>query len=195
MGIVEYALEHKAEVGIYLALLYLSYKMMLWTQRLFFHPLSAIPGPKLCAATKLYEFYYDSVLHGRLWAQLPRLHEQYGEATHSPSIPERLELTDEGSIIRLAPNEVHISDSTFFDTLFGFNDLRKNAMAAKQFGISHALFGTEDAKTYHRKRAAFGDAFSRSKALKLKDMIDEHIDKACIKIKENEYKGEAVDLG
>lgn len=100
----------------------------------------------------------------------------------------------EGPIIRLGPNEVHISDSTYFDTLFGFNNLKKNAMAAKQFGISHALFGTEDVKTYQRKRAAFGDAFSRNKALKLKDMVDEHIDKACAKIKESEAKGDTVDL-
>ena len=71
---------------------------------------------------------------------------------------------------------MNISDSTFFDMLFGFNDLKKNAMSARRFGISHALFGTEDAKTYHRKRAAFGDAFSRSKALKLKDVIDARID-------------------
>lgn len=89
---------------------------------------------------------------------------------------------------------MHISDSAFFDKLFGFNDLTKNAMVAKQFGISHALFGTEDVKTYHRKRAAFGDAFSRNKALKLKVMIDERIDKACAKIKEQEEKGELVDL-
>lgn len=78
MGVIEYSLDHKPEAALYGVLLFLSYKLVLWTQRLFFHPLSHIPGPNLCAATRLYEFYYDSVCHGRLWAQIPRLHEKYG---------------------------------------------------------------------------------------------------------------------
>ena len=78
MGFIEYSLNHKPEVALYSALFFISYELLVWGQRLFFHPLSHIPGPKLCAATSFYEFYWDSIRHGRLWAQLPRLHEQYG---------------------------------------------------------------------------------------------------------------------
>ncbi len=48
--------------------------------------------------------------------------------------------------------------------------LNKWAMTAHQFGISEAPFGTEDHKHYKKKRAAFGNSFSRSSALKRQDL-------------------------
>jgi hypothetical protein len=47
--------------------------------RIYFHPLSRIPGPKLAAATHLYEFYYDIVCGGRFLFQIEKLHKQYGD--------------------------------------------------------------------------------------------------------------------
>lgn len=43
------------------------------------HPLSHIPGPKLPAATLLYEFYYDMVLGGTYTKRIAQMHETYGE--------------------------------------------------------------------------------------------------------------------
>ncbi len=43
-----------------------------------FHPLSHIPGPKLAAATFLYEAWYDLILHGRYTHEIKRMHEIYG---------------------------------------------------------------------------------------------------------------------
>lgn len=48
------------------------------TYRLFFSPLSHIPGPKLAACTRLYEFYYDVILHGRYTFKIAELHKKYG---------------------------------------------------------------------------------------------------------------------
>lgn len=53
-------------------------------------------------------------------------------------------------------------------------------MTSKQFGINHALFGLKDYKAYTKRRAAFGDAFSRTKLLKLEDQIHEQIENGCI---------------
>lgn len=45
--------------------------------RLFFHPLADIPGPLLARAFFFYSFWYN--LHGgRLYLQLQKLHEKYG---------------------------------------------------------------------------------------------------------------------
>ncbi|KAF4438615.1 trichodiene oxygenase cytochrome P450 [Fusarium acutatum] len=85
-----------------------------------------------------------------------------------------------GPIVRIGPNEVHIEDSEYFDTIFGFRPLNKEAMTAKEFGINHALFGVEDYKTYVKKRAAFGNAFSRTKLSKIQDQINDEIQKGCI---------------
>ncbi|KAG5781015.1 hypothetical protein H9Q73_005337 [Fusarium xylarioides] len=99
-----------------------------------------------------------------------------------------------GPIIRIGPNEVHIEDSEYFDTIFGFRPLNKEAMTAKEFGINHALFGVEDYKTYVKKRAAFGNAFSRTKLSKIQDQINDEIQKGCTWVEDNSKDGGSVDL-
>jgi hypothetical protein len=46
--------------------------------RLYFHPLSKIPGPKLAAATSAYIFYFNVIKQGTFIWELERLHEVYG---------------------------------------------------------------------------------------------------------------------
>lgn len=47
--------------------------------RLFFHPLSTIPGPRLAAITSLYHFYYSVIRRGDVVNHLKFLHKKYGE--------------------------------------------------------------------------------------------------------------------
>lgn len=47
-------------------------------RRLFFHPLSHVPGPKLAALTWWYEFYYDGIQQGKYVFKIQELHKQYG---------------------------------------------------------------------------------------------------------------------
>lgn len=49
------------------------------TRRLYFHPLSHIPGPRLAALTWWYEFYFDVVQPGQYVFQIQELHKQYGK--------------------------------------------------------------------------------------------------------------------
>jgi len=46
--------------------------------RLYFHPLRNIPGPKLAAASRVYEFYYDVIKGGTFLFQIEKMHEKYG---------------------------------------------------------------------------------------------------------------------
>jgi hypothetical protein len=43
-----------------------------------FHPLSKFPGPKLAAASYLYEAWYDLILVGRYTRKIKDMHAQYG---------------------------------------------------------------------------------------------------------------------
>lgn len=47
--------------------------------RLFLHPLSHIPGPRLAAITHAVEFYHDVVCHGTYIWEIEKMHEKYGE--------------------------------------------------------------------------------------------------------------------
>lgn len=50
------------------------------TYRLLLHPLSKIPGPKLAAISRIYDFYYDCILGGKFVFKIEELHKQYGKA-------------------------------------------------------------------------------------------------------------------
>jgi hypothetical protein len=46
--------------------------------RLYFHPLRKIPGPKLAAVSRAYEFYYDVIKGGTFLFEIEKMHEKYG---------------------------------------------------------------------------------------------------------------------
>ncbi|KDB31034.1 hypothetical protein H112_06555 [Trichophyton rubrum D6] len=68
--------------------------------RLFLHPLSRFPGPKLAAISRWYEAYYDVVLGGQYTVKIAELHKKYGP------------------IIRISPHEIHVIDPSFFEKLY-----------------------------------------------------------------------------
>ena len=56
--------------------------------RIYFSPLSHIPGPKLAAASIWYQFYYDVIKRGRFLWEIERMHKVYGNLT-SPHLVHR----------------------------------------------------------------------------------------------------------
>lgn len=46
--------------------------------RLYFHPLAKFPGPKIAAATHLYEVAWDYFGQGAYLYEIQRMHEKYG---------------------------------------------------------------------------------------------------------------------
>ncbi|KLJ11397.1 hypothetical protein EMPG_09702 [Blastomyces silverae] len=68
--------------------------------RIYLHPLSHIPGPRLAAATHLYVFYYNGISGGKLYLQIEKLHRLYGP------------------VIRISPAEIHLSDPENYDRIY-----------------------------------------------------------------------------
>ena len=60
------------------ALLTTLYTLYGLINRLYFSPLAKFPGPKLAAATRWYEFYYDVVKRNRFSWQIQKMHDRYG---------------------------------------------------------------------------------------------------------------------
>jgi hypothetical protein len=71
----------EAHPGVILLLLVVSFVGWLsskWIYNLYFHPLAHIPGPKLAAATYLYQTYYSLIGRSRYYRIIKQLHKKYG---------------------------------------------------------------------------------------------------------------------
>lgn len=63
---------------IYYLFVFLLYRLSKATYNLYLHPLNKFPGPKLAAATHLYEFYFSIIRDGEFIWEIERMHKQYG---------------------------------------------------------------------------------------------------------------------
>ena len=61
--------------------LFIGCSVWLVIYRLYFSPISKFPGPKLAAATSMYEFYYDWWLNGKYIFKIEEMHKKYGTSS------------------------------------------------------------------------------------------------------------------
>ncbi|MCJ1422744.1 hypothetical protein MMC29_000624 [Sticta canariensis] len=122
--------------------------------RLYFGPLAGFPGPKLAAATDLYNAYYDLILHGSFIKQLPALHRKYG------------------SVVRISPNELHVKDLECYQKIFKVGtpfDKRWEFYSSPPFqGSLLVIPGTTAAG---KRREAYNHHFSKSAIRRAEDLM------------------------
>lgn len=128
------------------AAIYLTTKVI---YRLYLHPLSRFPGPKLAAATYLYGAYYDVVQEAQFVFKLNELHDAYGP------------------VVRISPGEVHVRDSAFFDALHpgpgGKRTHRDKWHRANRANGAPGSLASAGPHALHRaRRAAVNPYFSRA---------------------------------
>ncbi|EON70037.1 hypothetical protein W97_09305 [Coniosporium apollinis CBS 100218] len=130
--------------------------------RLFFHPLAKFPGPKLAAVTVWYEAYYDVVGKGQYIFKLKELHDKYGP------------------IIRINPNELHIRDPDYYDTLYNqTNRLDKSDYFYRMLGNPYALFNTSPASLHRIRRSALNPFFSAQVISRFRPHLQHATDRLC----------------
>jgi hypothetical protein len=66
---------------LYLVILALGYRVLCALYNISpLHPLYRFPGPKIAAASYVYEAYYDWILTGRYGKVIAKMHETYGKS-------------------------------------------------------------------------------------------------------------------
>ncbi|KAH9826728.1 Cytochrome-P450 [Teratosphaeria destructans] len=150
--------------------------------RLTFHPLANFPGPRLAAATYLYEFYYDLYPHQLryLW-QIERLHQQYGP------------------IVRINPAHIHINDPDFLDDIYASGKRKRDRDAwfsgsAKVGPLGWSTFQTIDHHVHRMRRAALSPFFSKRNIQRLEGLITAKIDVLVARFAAAHQTGEVLPL-
>lgn len=158
--ILAYTKEFLMPIVIIFLIAYPLYLIARTIYRLYFHPLAAFPGPKIAACTILYEAYYDIILRGKYTFQIIDLHKTYGP------------------IIRISPNELHISSPDFYEELYSFSKPRdKYGYYVVQFDTPEAGFGTVGHALHRVRRSALSPFFSKASILRLEPVITHMMEK------------------
>lgn len=149
--------------------------------RLYFHPLSSFPGPKLAAATFWYEVYFDVFKppYGQFIYEIDRLHSIYGP------------------VVRCNPEEIHVKDSEFFHVLFtGPGHVRDKWDRANRANGSPGSVASATAHDLHRiRRGALNPFFSKKAVTDLEKDTRRKVDSLCERLKEYARNGRTVPLG
>lgn len=174
------------------ALVALVYRIL---YRCYFGPLARFPGPKLAAVTWLYQFYFDVVRGGRLPWEIARLHEIYGILSRQ-CLTWRGLITSSGPVIRISPNEIHISDPSFVSVLYtgGGRPLNKDVFAVQGFSVPNSALATADHGLHQVRRAALSPFFSRRAINQITPMIRAKLDVLCNGLEQALETQEAVNF-
>ncbi|KAI1633230.1 putative flavonoid 3-hydroxylase [Biscogniauxia mediterranea] len=139
------------------------YPIALVIYRVCFHPLAKFPGPKLAAATELYELFVDlnPWKGGTFIHSLNEMHDKYGP------------------IVRINPHEIHVRDSTWLGTLYtgpAHGKRNKYAPFAWLAGTPRAAFGTVEHDLHRLRRSAINPMFSKSAIAAAAPVMYDHVE-------------------
>ncbi|KAI9162922.1 benzoate 4-monooxygenase cytochrome P450 [Paramyrothecium foliicola] len=144
------------------------------------HPLSKFPGPKLAAASYLYEAWYDLVKGGRYSWEIRTMHEKYGP------------------IVRINPDELHCNDYEFVDEIYPsltnrIRDKQPHFLSSFAGPLQVSTFASRDHETHRLRRSAIQRFFSRQGMLRYEPEIHEMAQKMCTKILRLTESGQVID--
>ncbi|GLB11935.1 hypothetical protein AtubIFM57258_009209 [Aspergillus tubingensis] len=130
--------------------------------RLYLSPLAKFPGPRLAAATGLYEFYYDVIRDGLFVWHIERLHQIYGP------------------VVRIKPWEIHVKDPDNYNTLYAGVTRKRNKDSWFSFaGWPDSIFSTNGHALHRSRRSVLAQFFRRQAIMDVQPLIRENIQALC----------------
>lgn len=145
--------------------------------RLWFHPLSKVPGPKLLAVTEL-PYLYQEHVQGAWARHVAGLHRQYGP------------------IVRIAPNRLALDGSIAWPQVYAHRKGKAEFSKIKGFFFpgDEASMIQSNSDDHRRQRRQLAHAFSEAAMYEQEPIIAQHISKLIQKLDLFAKKGESVDI-
>ncbi|KAH9987957.1 hypothetical protein F4779DRAFT_611216 [Xylariaceae sp. FL0662B] len=154
------------------------YLISLAFYRLFFHPIAHFPGPKLAAISRYYEAYYDIVKNGQYTFKIADMHQKYDP------------------IVRISPDELHVSDPTFYPKLYRHDGRwNKYPWAIDAHNAKGAIIFTADHDQHKARRQPLNTYFSKASVANHQDIIRHRVIRLCQRIAEFSGTGRVLDIG
>lgn len=176
------------------------YMITLGIYRVYFSPLSHIPGPKIAAATRWYELYYDSYKVGKYYFEIEKMHEKYGAQPllHCPlssSWAFSYANTTPGPIIRVNPFEVHISDPTYYNELYNMKlRLHKDPWYYSWLYRPGSIFSTTNPDLHKLRSAPIKKGLSPAGISRVEHVLKEHVSRLMLRIQEHKDRGGSINM-
>ena len=99
-----------------------------------------------------------------------------------------------GPIVRITPDELHIDDPDFYDTLYTFKGRwSKDPFTALSLSTG-SILGTLDHDLHRLRRAAIQPFFAKSKIYALEPVIQTLVEKLCTRMQEYQEREQPVPL-
>ena len=155
---------------------YLAYGILLALYRIYLHPLSKYPGPKLAVATGWYAFYFEVIKRGRFAWEIKRMHEIYGP------------------VVRITPDELHVSEPAFYDELYASTGKRRDKFpqAYNLSLVEGSSWTTIDDGLHRNRRAAVAPFFTLAAIRQFDPVIRDKLELLSQKFEKCKQSGEIV---
>ncbi|TVY17339.1 Cytochrome P450 monooxygenase sdnE [Lachnellula arida] len=161
-------------------LLLVIYAVFVIVYRLFIHPLSKFPGPKLAAATKWYECYFDLAKSngGEFAWEIDHMHKKYGP------------------VIRVNPDEIHVKDPAAYEVIYAKSPTHRDKWppAASMSGTPLATFGTVSHDLHRKRRLAISPFFSRKFIINAEKIFKDQVEHLSRNLQSCYQSGNVLDL-
>ncbi|KAG9186431.1 hypothetical protein G6011_09539 [Alternaria panax] len=144
-------------------------------RNIFFHPLSAFPGPRLAASSTWWSAYQQVIMGRSMHHICERLHEQYGD------------------IVRIGPNRLHFNHPSMYEEIYRKRWDKDPYMYALLGGDGSTVTFVkyEDNKA---RKDILHPFFTKSSVLDREWMIHENVEKFCNVLTKQNKAGQSSDL-
>jgi cytochrome P450 len=101
-----------------------------------------------------------------------------------------------GPVVRIGPNEVHVSDPNFYDELYtGISRVRnRDPFTVRGFGLPDAVLNSPNHDVHRMRRGALNPYFSKQAISRIEPVVQSKLDILCRRLEESRNTMEPVDV-